>query len=111
VNGDLGRMINADYREYIQLTNMNSDLKESLLRNDRVPGFVNNLVRELKKCKSLKRETIKLAVYDLTQVFITQVERHATERIMSIAEGAKLQKEIDDKNEFQRQADEWSDKG
>lgn len=107
--GDLGRLIDSDYREYVQITPMNSDLKEALLRQERVPSFLNNLIKELSRVKKLTREQIKLVTYDMTQLFISQVTRMANEKHMSDATRAAKQKEIDDKANLEKIADEWAD--
>ena len=106
--GDIGRLVQSDYKEYVQLAQINEDMKRALLKQDRVPVFLNNMVREMSKMKNLNRETIKMVTYDMTECFIRSFERLATERMMSDLERITKQKEIDKVMEFDKEATEMA---
>lgn len=65
------------------------ELKRALKTNERVPKFVDNLAQQLNNPKiraDIKRETIIMAIHDLTDVFIANVKRLAEEKHLSVLE-------------------------
>lgn len=101
--GDIGRLVYDDYKECVKLATINSDMRESLLRdNGRVPKFINNLTEQLVKVKRLTRQTIKLVTYDMTEVYMKSLERFANERRMSDLDAAVKQAEINKQIEFEK---------
>lgn len=81
---DLLAIVRSDYQEAIALTEMDPELRRALKAHERVPRFIDNLAGQFfaaeKTIGAIDRETIKLAVYDLTKLFITAVEQQAKER-------------------------------
>jgi len=81
---DMKQMCRADFLEYIAMRDMDSELKRALKAHERVPVFIDNLAREFYKCPiKISRETIKSAVYDMTEVFIGALILKANEALLS----------------------------
>jgi len=93
--------IKEDYQSYVKNALINSELKRALKTQERIPLFFSNLAKSLKSKKDLSREDIRLATYDLTQMFIESVDRVAKENYLStlaketIKEEAKKQAAVD----------------
>ena len=73
------------YREAVALAPCPEELKRSLATHERTPKFLDNLERELAVLPARFRDpmTIRSAVYDLTNLFIRNVDRQAQERYMT----------------------------
>lgn len=72
-------------------TDIPEELRRALKTNERVPLFIDNLAKSLYRLpKDIRKETIILAVHDMTDLFINNIERKATERRMSRMEMHRL---------------------
>lgn len=83
-------MILADYNERIQtVQGIPDDLRRALKDHERVPLFVENLTREIKKIEQVKpkfkmdRVKLKSLVYDMTDVFWRAVKTTAEDKYKS----------------------------
>lgn len=110
--------VKNDFQEYIALNGHKwpAELIRSLKHNERMPLFLNNLTRE---CKALDNETvvakrqrlftrknIKLMVYSLTELFLTNVMRVANEQHKSDLEKSRIIAEQQAVLDIDRMADE-----
>ena len=110
--------VRADYQEYVSLNahKYPSEMIRSLKHNERVPGFIDNLCKEmkaldnetivLKKQRLFTRENIKTCVYSLTEWFLVNLKRHADEKNLSDLEKSRIIKEQTDRLEIDRLANE-----
>lgn len=94
-----------DYQEYVSLhgSKYPDELIRGLKHHERVPAFINNLIKELHTMEhrqriKLSRRKIKEIVYDVTRTFLILVKRRADEMAMSHAERARLIAEANSKN-------------
>lgn len=81
------------YKEACKLNlSINSDLKQALKTNERVPIFIDNMAKQfsliqkmrLKKGKPLLDDfKLKKLVYDLTDVFLISIQKETEKRIES----------------------------
>jgi len=73
------------YREAVALAPCPEELKKSLATHERTPQFLDNLERELSALppRFLDPITIRTTVYDLTNLFIRNVDKQAQERYMT----------------------------
>ena len=78
----LRRLIEDAYRERLALAPIPGELKQALRMHERVPLFFRNLERELSVLppKFATPEHVRTVVYDMTDLFIKLVDRHAHER-------------------------------
>jgi bacterioferritin (cytochrome b1) len=83
-------MILADYQERIlTVQGIPDDLRRALKDHERVPLFVENLTREIKKIEQVKpkfkmdRVKLKSLVYDMTDVFWRAVKTTAEDKYKS----------------------------
>jgi hypothetical protein len=90
-------LIIADYQEFIALHGHEfpDDMIRALKANERVPLFLNNLVKEItiaehRRKVNLKRSDIKMIVYDMTRSFLKLIKRRADEMQMSDLEKSRL---------------------
>jgi len=85
-------LIRASYREAVLLAKVPQELKLALKTSERVPGFLTNLEREVLALplKFQNAMTVKKLVYDLTDVFLRNIERKSTEKIMSDAQKTSM---------------------
>ena len=94
------------YRETVARAEIPNELKRALKSHERVPRFIDNLVRELKGVSfPLSPQTIKMTVRDLTHMFIAAVKVTSEQRLMSDMEKLVLKKRDDEKREFEAAAD------
>lgn len=105
---DLIHLVRRDYQEAVALADAPTELKRSLAAHERVPGFIDNLARELSRVPGLKRETIKVAVYELTNLFIANVKRRADEMHMSEVEKHRRVAEYERAKEAEAMIDKLS---
>ncbi len=89
---DLRHIIINDYQEAISLLpGIPTELRKGLRTHERVPKFIDNLVREISTLPpQLKPDRLKIKriVYDITNMFVVNARRHVEEQQMS--ELAKL---------------------
>lgn len=72
------------YQEALALAPYPDEMKRALKGGERVPQFIDRMVMELGKVHlKIKPMTLKLAVYDMTGLFLKLVYKHAQERGMS----------------------------
>lgn len=81
------KFIRDTYNEAVRLhPSINSELKLALKSHERVPTFVDALAKEVEQVQNvmlstgkekIKEDTIKHLVYDLTNLFITGIEKQA----------------------------------
>lgn len=90
-------LVRADYKEYISLNGHRypQALIEALKHNERVPGLIDNLSKELTKVEKrrrlkLTRNHIKESVYSFTEMFLNLLNRKALEDSMSAAERSRI---------------------
>lgn len=103
---DLKTQIHDAYKEAVALSSCPQELKNSLKTNERVPGFLKNLQKELATVPGgVKPYQVKMTVYDLTRIFLRAVERKANERMLSDAEKTRITKEQDKVKKFKEVAD------
>lgn len=94
---DLMDICRQDYQDYVRQAPIHSELKRALKTHERVPGFIDNLARELRKAKQeLKRETIRAAVWDLSAIFVQLVQRQAEEKLLSPLALSTMRKKTED---------------
>lgn len=95
---DLRQMIIQDYQEKVAMMDIPSDLKTALKSHERVPQFVDNLLKEInnfpRKLK-VNRYKLKSLVYDMTELFIKGVETTSKVRQMSEIERNALKPKED----------------
>lgn len=79
------------YDEKIALSaNIPSEMKAALKGSNRVPVFLKNLQVKIEK-SNVSKETIREAVYSMTEWFLEAFKKHAEERQMSeVAKQAML---------------------
>lgn len=106
----LKKAIYDDYKEFIALEGHRypQPMIEALRAHERVPGFLDRLVEqmaiaEVKTAGKLKRETIKMAVYDMTRFFLTNFLRHAEQQAMSDMEKRRIRKEAEALEDFRQE--------
>ena len=78
----LRRLIEDAYRERLALAPIPGELKQALRMHERVPLFFRNLERELSVLppKFATPDHVRTVVYDMTDLFIKLVDRHAHEK-------------------------------
>ena len=92
------KLIRDDFNETLRLMiEIPSELKRSIIQNERYPIFLRNIEQQLLAVKNLKRETIKYVVGNFTHTFMRNVKMHCEERGMSQLEQSRLKKVRDDK--------------
>jgi hypothetical protein len=103
----LRKTVVADYQEAVKLIEMPHELRRALKANDRVPGFLVKLEKELAKVhpKLLNRLTIKTTVYDMTTLFVKGVLAKRDFEHASKLEQIRRQNVLDTKQELSDQAD------
>ncbi len=107
---DIKRFVRAKYDERVRMrTDLPSEFLRSLNSHERVPMMIDNLAaslyRSTKKFKDLKLETITMAVYDMTDLFLSNCMRHAHERGMSDLEKQRIRDEEAKKQALAAEAD------
>lgn len=73
------------YQEAVTMLPYPQELKDSLLIQERVPAFIDNLHREFAKVPKVSRETIQSAVYDMTDLLMRSVKTKFDEDQMSMS--------------------------
>ena len=102
----LGDLIKSTYQETIKEGPWPDELKRSLRAHERIPAFFGNLHKEFDKPGlNLKRETVVMAVRDMTMLFVAAVHRKAEERIMSPLKKAQL---LEKNREKRNSAKSWT---
>ncbi len=102
------------YNEAIRLHPTAPDeLKHSLRSNERVPSFIDNLALEIQKVQDMRLaqdknpfpdKTIQSLVYDMTNIFIGNVEKLAQERMMSDLDKQAIKAKADYQKDLQASA-------
>ncbi len=91
----LKSMIFSDYQERLSLSpDIPSGLRDALKNHERVPLFVDNLVKELNlipASRKLDRIKIKNLVYQMTDLFINNAKQAAEDKYKSEIEKHRLQ--------------------
>ncbi len=105
---DLKHLITSDYQEAVSLLpGIPGELRKALKSHQRVPVFIDNLVKEVSTLpKHLRPDRLKLKriVYDLTNVFVMNVKRQAEERHMSELAKQAVKNEADKALDLQHAA-------
>jgi len=73
------------YQEAVTMLPYPQELKDSLLIEERVPAFIDNLYLEFVKVPKVSRETIQSAVYDMTDLLMRSVKTKFDEDQMSMS--------------------------
>lgn len=90
-----------------------SELKHSLRSNERVPTFIDNLAIEIQKVQDMRLskdkspfpdKVIQDTVYDMTNIFIENIERLAKERMMSDLDKQAIKAKSDYQKDLQSSA-------
>lgn len=85
----------------------NTELRRALKTHERVPGFIDNLARDLGRLPfDVKPVTLEMAVRDMTNLFIRCVETNAKERVMSDLDKMLIKQREADAEEFRKEAAE-----
>lgn len=91
------KYIKDDFFEYLDLnkSSMKPGLYLALKKNHRVPKLFENLEQafymlQMRNKVKLTRLKIKNIVYDMTKMFVAQVEKHADETALSQLERSRL---------------------
>ncbi len=106
---NLIQAIRADYKEFVRITPMDSELRKALGQWAPHQKLIANLARELSKKKNLKREEIKLATYSLSEWFMNGVKLKADERRMSDLQKSIKKAEADKKAKLLKEANDYAD--
>jgi hypothetical protein len=103
----LKKLILDTYREAVRLIDMPGDLREALKAHERLPKFFLNLEREIARLplKFQTRATIEMLVYDLTKVFVRNVQASAQSRMLSDAAKAEISRQQDKLKRFKEAAE------
>lgn len=91
-------MIIADYQEKVAMMDIPSELRTALKAHERVPQFVDNLLKEINNFPrklNVNRFKLKNLVYDMTEVFVRGVEATIRARQMSEIEKNSLKPKDD----------------
>ncbi len=104
---DIKQVCRHAYQERIALrTDLPTEFVRSLKTNERVPQFIDNLAKQLYRLpKDIKLETIKMAVYDMTDLFLNLQMRKVEEDHMSSVERHRIMQEEQTKSEMRAMAD------
>lgn len=106
MNGEIRKIVVDVYRKTIKEGPYPDDFKRALRTHERVPLFINNLVRELSApLLNVKRETIELAARDMTRLFVSGCFVKAEERAMSEVRKAQLKAQAQRVKEMKQLAD------
>lgn len=103
-------MVNT-YQHSVATADVHQDLKASLKYNERVPGFLTNLYRELKKVPKIETQDVEDITRSLTLTFLNAVEQKAKEAMLSDAEKNRLITEEQDAAQLKKGADELLETG
>lgn len=100
------------YQEYVKAQPYPTELKNALKAHERVPAFIDNLAREFSKPGlKVNRETVEMAVRDLTNVFVSAVKIQAEQRLMNPLKIAMVKAEQARKAEMNQLADALDKQG
>lgn len=90
-----------------------TELKHSLRSNEMVPSFIDNLAIEIQKVQDMRLKkdkspfpdkVIQETVYDMTNIFIANLERLASERMMSDLDKAAIKAKADYQKDLEASA-------
>lgn len=89
------KLIEEDYRECVALmTNLPSEFKRALKTHERMPALFKKLESELvnveKRLGVIDRATIKMCVYDITNMFIRMAKAQVDRKIQTKAKDVAL---------------------
>lgn len=85
---------------------MPTELRRSLRAHERVPMFIDNLAKELRKMPmTLKRETIHDAVRDLTLLFINTAQTARDQKMLSVMSKLSLEAQIQKRKDLAAEVD------
>lgn len=109
------KFIRDTYNEAVRLhPSINSELKLALKSHERVPTFVDALAKEVEQVQNvmlstgkekIKDDTIKHLVYDLTNLFITGIEKQAELRQESDVKRMLREQAVSYKKDLDESAD------
>ncbi len=102
---NLRALVYQSYQTTVALAQIPDELKRALKTHERVPRFVNNLVKELEAVPDLKKTTIIDTVTSLTNVFLSNIQRKAEVDQMSALKKLELQKQAERAEEFKKAAE------
>jgi hypothetical protein len=97
MTSDLRKLCREQYAARVAMRqDIPNELKRALKTHERVPVFIDNLSQQLNHPRiraDIKRETIIMAIHNLTDLYISNVMRMANEKHMSVLERSRIQKE------------------
>lgn len=109
---ELRKIIHDEYRKTVKNGPWRDELKQALKVHERIPVFFERLVKEFSRPGlNVKRETIELAVKDMTFMFVAAVHRRAEERLMSPLEIALRKSKNSRMSEMNQLADALDKQG
>jgi len=95
---DLRQLCVSTYQDFVKNEPMPDDLRRALKTHERVPVFIDGLVKELSNVKhSVPKQSIIDAVHSMSKVFLRCVEQKAKELYMSDIAKLTIKKKADDK--------------
>lgn len=102
----------SEYQSTIALAQINSELKRALKTYERVPIFIDNLVKQFGTNPGQFSEfQIRQAANSMTNYFIQMVTKKANERIMSDLEKRRVQTEAYQREEVENKIKEHTKNG
>jgi len=112
---NLGQQILDDFKEYVKLTPMESELRRTLLDHERCPKFLFQVKREVvelrKKGINVNRIMVKTIVHDLSALFVTGVKKKAEERLYSDGKRREIETQEHRKKKYAEKFEEVADSG
>jgi len=105
---DLRQLCVKVYQETVTFALIDSELKRSLKVHERVPSFIDSLVKELRFSKA-KKENIVAAVISMTNIFISSIETKARENYMSDLAKTTLRQEVERLKAVHSEAEKLAD--
>lgn len=87
------------------------EFKQALRAHERVPVFIDNLARELKKVPRLTKDNLIFAVNQMTDVFVSCVMKKRDIDMMTHAQRSLIQKQEFEKELFKAQTELLEQKG
>ena len=107
---ELADIVHKEFVATVNDAEVNSELKRFVLSHERKGVFLQNIALEITRGKKFfLPDTIRLAVHDMTLMFLKNVERHANEKVMSDSEKNRIISEANELAEFDKQASEIAD--
>ena len=100
-----------EYQMFILEAAMPEELRRALRTHERVPVMIDKLVHEFRAVPNAKRETIALAVRDVSRWFVNAVKLKAEQRRMSDLAKITIQKDQDRVDQFKKDVETLDEKG